>query len=74
MQSIGKLTLQHPEVTAQPKTFSDSRPQAKYTLVPQTSSRVQVKPKMREIPNYPDPICSPLLNQWKNHYKICKEK
>ena len=58
-----KLTLQHPESTVQPKTFSDSRPKTKYILIPQTSSGIQMKSKMisREIPTYPVPMYRPPL-------------
>ena len=62
IQLTSNLTSQHPESTAQPKIFCDSRPQTKYILIPQTSSGMQAKPKMisREIPNYPNPIYRPL--------------
>ena len=61
IQLTSKPTLQHPESTVQPKTFSDSRSQTKYIPIPQTSSGIQAKPKMisREIPTYPNPIYRP---------------
>ena len=76
IQLTSKSTLQHPETTAQPKTFTNSRPQTKFILILQTSFGMQAKPKMvsREIPNTPIQYIGPLLNQWKNHYKTCQEK
>ena len=61
IQLTSKLTLQHPEGAALPKTFSDSRLYTTYIPLPQTGSGIQAKPKMisREIPNYPDPMHRP---------------
>ena len=58
IQLTSQLTLPHPESTAQPNTFSDSRPQTKYIPIPHTGSGIQAKLKMisREIPIYPNPM------------------